>query len=130
MRLTPTRRRPTFAAAIALRAAALVLLLGAVAACGGGGGGSAPATTPLTAAPPPAAPRPLTCETPPEGIQPFATVLAAVGGTIMGRTDPSFILLQAPDAGGRGFDRWLIYGPDLAQAPVITGVIYAGGGAG
>ena len=46
----------------------------------------------------------------------------------MGRTDSSFILLQAPDAGGRGFDRWLIYGPDLAQAPVITGVVYAGGG--
>jgi hypothetical protein len=38
--------------------------------------------------------------------------------------------MQAPDAGGRGFDRWLIYGPDLAQAPVITGVIYAGGGVG
>ena len=53
-----------------------------------------------------------------------------MGGTIVGRTDPSFILLQAPDAGGRGFDRWLIYGPDLAQAPVITGVIYAGGGVG
>ena len=125
MRLTPAYRRFTSAAAIALRAAALVLLLGAVAACGGGGGDSAPATAPPTAAPPP-----LTCETPPEGIQPFATALAAVGGTIMGRTDPSFILLQAPDAGGRGFDRWLIYGPDLAQAPVITGVIYAGGGVG
>jgi hypothetical protein len=72
----------------------------------------------------------LTCETPPEGIQPPATVLAAVSGTIIGRTDPSFILLQAPDFGSRGFDRWLIYGPDLAQAPVITGVIYAGGGVG
>ena len=126
-----TCRLPTSAAAIALRAAALILVLGAVAACGGGG--SAPATSPLTAAPPPAepppaAPPPLTCETPPEGIQPFATVQAAVGGTIVGRTDPSFILLQAPDTGGRGFDRWLIYGPDLAEAPVITGVIYAGGG--
>ncbi len=63
-------------------------------------------------------------------MQPFATVRAAVGGTIVGRTDPSFILLQAPDYGERGFDRWLIYGPDLAQAPVITGVIYAGGGVG
>jgi hypothetical protein len=72
----------------------------------------------------------LTCETPPKGTQTFATDLAAVGGTIMGRTDPSFILLQAPDYGGRGFDRWLIYGPDLAQAPVITGVIYATGGVG
>jgi len=114
----------------ALRAAALVMMLGAVAACEGGGGGSAPATatTPPPAATPPAAPPPLTCETPPEGIQPFASILAAVGGTIVGRTDPSFILLQAPDAGGRGFDRWLIYGPDLAQAPVITGVIYARGG--
>lgn len=125
MRPTPTRLQRKSAAATALRAAALVLFLGAVTACGGGGGGgSAPATAP-TAAPPP-----LTCETPPEGIQPFATVVAAVGGMIVGRADPSFILLQAPDAGGRGFDRWLIYGPDLAQAPVITGVIYAGGGFG
>lgn len=133
MRLTSTRRQPTSVAAFALRAAALVLLLGAVAACGGDGSGSTAATVPVTAAPPPAAPPPaapppFTCETPPEGIQPFATVSAAVGGEIVGRTDPSFILLQAPDAGGRGFDRWLIYGPDLAQAPVITGVIYAGGG--
>lgn len=118
------------AAAFAMRAAALVLLLGAVAACGGGGSGSAPATVPLAVPSPPAAPSPLTCETPPEGVQPFATVLAAVGGTIVGRKDPSFILLQAPDSGGRGFDRWLIYGPDLAHAPVITGVIYAGGGVG
>jgi len=98
--------------------------------CGEGGGGSASATAPPAAAPLPDAPPPLTCETPPEGIQPFATVLAAVGGKIIGRMDPSFILLQAPDAGGRGFDRWLIYGPDLAEAPVITGVIYAGGGVG
>jgi hypothetical protein len=127
MRLTPTRPRPKSAAAIALGAAALVLLLGAVAACGGSGSA---ASAPPSATPPPAAPPPLTCETPPEGIQPYATVLAAVGGTIIGRTDPSFILLQAPDAGGRGFDRWLIYGPDLAQAPVITGVIYAGGDVG
>lgn len=129
MRLTPTRLQPTSTAAIALRGASLVLLLGGVAACGGGGG-SAPAAAPLTAVSPPATTPPLTCETPPEGIQPFATVVAAVGGMIVGRTDPSFILLQAPDAGGRGFDRWLIYGPDLARAPVITGVIYAGGGSG
>jgi hypothetical protein len=129
MRLTPTRPRPTSAAAITLRAAALVLLLGAIAACEGEEG-SAPATAAQTAAPPPAEPPPFTCETPPEGIQPFATVLAAVGGTIIGRADPSFILLQAPNDGRRGFDRWLIYGPDLAQAPVITGVIYAGGGVG
>jgi hypothetical protein len=72
----------------------------------------------------------LACESPPEGIQPFAIARAAVGGTITGRTDPSFILLQAPDSGGRGFDRWLVYGPDLAQAPVITGVVYASGGSG
>lgn len=91
-------------------------------ACGGGGNGSTPAPQPQPAPPP------LVCETPPEGIQPFATVQAAVGGTIVGRRDPSFILLQAPDTHDRGFDRWLIYGPDLAQAPVITGVIYSYGG--
>ena len=108
---------------------AVVLAVGMTGCSGGNGGGdSAPATVPLTSAPPPAAPPPFSCETPPEGLQPFATVLAAVGGTIVGRTDPSFILMQAPDAGGRGFDRWLIYGPDLAQAPDFTGVIYAGGG--
>lgn len=113
---------------LAVSAAALM------AACGGGGDGNAPATVlPAPSAsplPPPPAPPPSSCETPPEGIQPFATVQAAVGGTIIGRADPSFILLQAPDTVGRGFDRWLIYGPDLAQAPVITGVIYSAGGVG
>ena len=111
----------------------LAVLAAGVGGCDGGGGGSASATAPpipalQQATPLPGAPPPLTCETPPKGTQTFATDLAAVGGTIMGRTDPSFILLQAPDYGGRGFDRWLIYGPDLAQAPVITGVIHSGGG--
>jgi hypothetical protein len=127
---TSTLPAPRSAAASALGTATLILLITTVAACGGDGStASAPQpTAPPAAAPPPAAPPPLTCETPPEGIQPFATVPAAVGGTIIGRTGPSFILLQAPDTGGRGFDRWLIYGPDLAQEPVITGVIYASGG--
>ena len=106
----------------ALRAAALVWLAGLVAACGGGGG-SAPA-----AVPPPVDPPILTCETPPEGIQPVATFAAAVGGTIVGRTDPLFILLQAPDTVGRIYDRLLIYGPDWPESPVIAGEIYAGGG--
>lgn len=133
MQLTPSDWPSTSAAAIALRALALVFLLGAIAACGGGDGSAQATASPSRAASPPtAAPAAGTsmCETPPGGIQPFAQVQAAVGGTIIGRTDPSFILLQAPDTVGRGFDRWLIYGPDLAQAPVITGVIYSSGGVG
>jgi hypothetical protein len=55
-------------------------------------------------------------------------VSAAVGGAIAGRADPSFILLQVPDGVGRGFDRIMVYGPDLAAASVISGVIYASGG--
>lgn len=107
-----------------------------MAACSGGGDGNAPLPglpPPAPAAPPAPPPAPPTsslCDTPPEGIQPPATVRAAVGGAIVGRTDPSFILLQVPDTVSRGFDRWLIYGPDLAQAPVVTGVIYSSGGVG
>jgi hypothetical protein len=106
---------------LAVSAAALM------AACGGGGDGNASAGGSAGGSGSPVVGT-VSCETPPEGFQPFATVQAAVGGTIIGRQEPSFILLQAPDAVARGFDRWLIYGPDLAQASVITGVIYAGGG--
>lgn len=130
--LAPKRRR---SAPVLLSNCLLAVSVAALmAACGGGGDGNAPATVlpPPSASPlpPPPAPPPFSCETPPEGVQPFATVQAAVGGTIIGRADPSFILLQAPDTVGQGLDRWLIYGPDLAQAPVITGVIYSKGGVG
>jgi len=44
-----------------------------------------------------------------------------VGGTIVGRSDPSFILVT-PDCGGGSY---LFYGPDLASTSLITGVIFA-----
>ena len=114
-----------------LLCAAVVAL---VTACGGGGGDTPSGGTSggagggASKGMPSGVAGTFLCDTPPEGMQPFATVQAAVGGTIIGRADPSFILLQAPDTVGRGFDRWLIYGPDLAHAPVITGVIYSSGG--
>ena len=128
---TATPPEPFTTKAGRLLCAALVAL---VTACGGGGGDTASAGTSGgvggggSRGMPPVVAGTFTCDTPPEGVQPFATVQAAVGGSIIGRTDPSFILLQAPHTVSRGFDRWLIYGPDLAQAPVITGVIYSGDG--
>jgi hypothetical protein len=99
-----------------------------VAACGGGGGGGAAAGASADAGGGEGAT--FSCTPPPEGVQPYAATQAAVGGAIVGRADPSFIMLQTPDDIGRGFDRVLIYGPNLAAAPAISGVIYAAGGAG
>lgn len=84
-------------------------------ACGGGGGG--PGAQPAA----PAAPAPSTaCVAPTEGL-PLPTGPAIVGGTIVGRKDPSFILV----AQGDGRRPLLFYGPDLASTPSVTGVVVA-----
>jgi hypothetical protein len=51
-----------------------------------------------------------------------------VGGTVVGRPDPSFILLPVPDPYGTtlGHTRIMVYGPDLAASSSITGLIDAG----
>ncbi len=86
------------------------LLTVTLAACGGGGDAtSSPSGTSTS-----------TCAAPAEGSQPAAAGPAVVGGTIAGRADSSFILFNASNA-----ERIMVYGPDLAAAPVISGYVQA-----
>ncbi len=86
-----------------------------VAACGGGGDDALP--------PPPPPPPPPECALPPEGLQPPMTSLFAVGGTISGRANPSFILLTFP--GSTSSTRFMVYGPDLAASATLSGHVGA-----
>ncbi len=88
--------------------------------CGGSEVGSTVAPPPLDSAASP-------CNPAPEGEQP-ALGAAVVGGTIAGRTDPSFVLLVVPI-----FDQEahiMVYGPDLATSASISGFVRAGPGYG
>lgn len=93
-------------------------------ACGGGGDApTAPvAVPPATPAAPvaPVAPVAAACIAPPEGM-PQSTAPAIMGGTIVRRRDPSFIFV-APGDGKRPV---LFYGPDLATASSVTGIVLA-----
>ncbi len=107
--------------------AAAVTVAGAgLAGCGGGSGndrqpqGNAP--PPSFQPPPPPAPA---CA-PPEGPQAATTAPFAVGGTIVGRIDPSFILLTVPSPYGGQYRRIMVYGPDLAASSVVRSLIDAG----
>lgn len=107
--------------------------VGMLAACGGGDMPAVMATPTATTTPPPASPAPavITCTPPPEGPPPVASELAAtgrlaaVGGTIAGRADASFILFTKRSiwTEGQTLDRVMAYGPDLAASPVISGYI-------
>lgn len=100
--------------------AALALLT----ACGGGSSSSSGGDdgAPTSGSPPP--PPAVTCTPAPEGAAPAAVWPSVVGGTIDGRVDPSFILAATREG------NWLmLYGPDLATTPTVSGFVYAGPGA-
>jgi hypothetical protein len=82
--------------AIVLRALLTVLAAWSLASCGGGG-----VDVPTASA----------------GTAPV------FGGTIVGRSDPSFILVTRGDG-----TSYLFYGPDLASASLVTGYIFMHGG--
>lgn len=114
----------------ALCATAAVMLAGAgLAGCGGGDsddpqpqGSAPPPSLPPPSPPPPAC-------TPPEGPQAATTAPFAVGGTIVGRVDPSFILLTTPSPYGPAYGNYrriMVYGPDLAASSVVSSLIDAG----
>ena len=86
------------------------------ACCGGGDAG--PAVTGIAATPPIAAT--VRCA-PPAGVN----ARSVVGGTIIGRSHPSFILVSP--GGGLSY---LFYGPDLAATSLLTGYILISGGGG
>lgn len=65
---------------------------------------------------------PLVCYPPPEGRQMEDSARGAIGGRLTGHPYPSFILLQD----GSSYGRILVYGPDLAASPTVSGVIFTG----
>jgi hypothetical protein len=111
----------------------MTVLAALLVACGGGGS-DAPAVLAAPAASPPASAPTATvfnCGSPPEGLQPATTNPFALGGTINGRADPSFIILTTPRNIWAGYNtvpygRLLVYGPDLAASAVVSGFIWAG----
>lgn len=115
----------------ALATAVLALLLSA---CGGGGSSDA---LPVVGSPPAAVvPAPTTAQSvtptcaPLEGVQPATTSSFAVGGTINGRADSSFVMMTVPSDMWTNLDhgkyrRLMVYGPDLATSPVVSGFVVA-----
>jgi hypothetical protein len=86
-----------------------------VLAAGCGGSSSDPVVRPTVVS---AATVPLTCIPAPEGPD-VLTPASVVGGSIVGRADPSFILVVQDDR------RLLFYGPDLPATPRMTGYVRA-----
>ena len=108
--------------------AVLALLL---VACGGGGTNAVPvlSSPPAAIALPPATAQAATptC-VPQEGPQAATTSPFAVGGTITGRADRSFIMVTVPshvwtNVNPSRYRRLVMYGPDLAASPVISGFV-------
>jgi len=92
-----------------------------VALLAGCSGGSDSSSVPLLAQPtqPATADAIPACARPVEGTD-AASPAAVVGGTITGRSDPSFLLVVL------GEQRLLFYGPDLPAVPRISGFVSAG----
>jgi hypothetical protein len=116
--------------AYALAGAASALL---ISACGGGGEAAStqqPVSPPSPAVAPSSSPPPATPSCAPvEGSAPETSGAFAVGGTIAGRSDPSFIMLPVPTPFAPAYGRYrriLVYGPDLAASSALSGFVDAG----
>lgn len=115
----------------ALFCAVAAMCGGLLSACGGGGDGppAQQATTPPSPSPPVTAPAPNPACAPVEGRLAATSGAFAVGGTIAGRADPSFIMLPVPSPFDPAYGRYrriLVYGPDLAASSALSGFIDAG----
>jgi hypothetical protein len=111
----------------------LAALCAAALVCGCGAGGDAGPAFPDPAPAAPSAPTPPGPPTqscaPSEGSVAATGGAFAVGGTIAGWADPSFIAMPVPNPYGEAYGRYqtiLVYGPDLAASSALSGFVEAG----